>query len=58
MDGKGRIAGPADIVECESDATALDLAKEKLDGKDLEVWEGARFLGRYNHLTRERDDPK
>ena len=58
MNGTGHIAAPPDVVECPDDAAALALCKQKLGIKDLEVWEGARFLGRYNHVTRERDDPK
>ena len=57
MDGKGHITAPPDIVECDDDAKALELCKQKLDGKDLEVWDGKRFLGRFNHVTGERDDP-
>ena len=58
LNGEDHIAGPADIVECADDDAALALCKQKLDGKDLEVWEGKRFLGRFNHVTRERDGPK
>jgi len=58
MKDAARVAGPPDIVECNTDAEALELCKQKLADKDVEVWEGPRFLGRFNHVTRERDDPK
>jgi hypothetical protein len=38
------IAGPPKVVECASDQEAVDIAKQKLNGLALEVWQGARTV--------------
>jgi hypothetical protein len=45
----GHIRGPADIVECEGDEEAIRAAQRTLNGLDVEVWEGARFIARLSH---------
>jgi hypothetical protein len=41
----GHIEGPADLIECDNDAAALNHAREKPDGHGVEVWEGTRLVG-------------
>ena len=36
------IIGPPEIVKCEHDSAAVERAKQLLDGKCLEVWDGPR----------------
>jgi len=40
-----RIAGPADIIECETDQEAIEKARQMID-KNGEVWLGARCVTR------------
>jgi hypothetical protein len=34
---------------CDGDAYAMVLAKQLLDGNDIELWNGERFVIRFNH---------
>jgi hypothetical protein len=34
---------------CEGDADAMVWAKQLLDGSDIELWSGDRFVIRFNH---------
>ena len=43
MDGKDHILQAAES-ECEDDDDALDWAAEKLDGRPVELWSGARLV--------------
>jgi hypothetical protein len=47
VDDTGHVAGPPKIVECADDNEALQKAKQLIDGKDLEVWEGPRLIARF-----------
>jgi hypothetical protein len=40
------IAGVSEEVECASDLAVIEHAKGKLNGLDLEVWQGARVVTR------------
>lgn len=42
----GHIADPPLIMECADDGDAIRQARQYLDGKDLEVWQEARFIAR------------
>jgi len=39
-------AGEPKIVECADDNEARQKARQYMDGKDIELWEGKRFLAR------------
>jgi hypothetical protein len=39
----GRLAGPAQVLVCESDREAIEKAKQLMNGH-AEVWDGARFV--------------
>ena len=45
-DAGGDIAGPAEILECPDDATAIAKAELLLDGHHLDVMQGNRLVGR------------
>jgi hypothetical protein len=40
----GHVIGPADLVDCENDDDAVQKARSRIDGVDLEVWEGTRLV--------------
>jgi hypothetical protein len=42
----GHISSPADVIKCPDDQTALEEAKLVLNGKVIEVWDGARPVAR------------
>jgi hypothetical protein len=39
---RNKIAEPLEIATCGSDEEAIGQAKQLLDGRELEVWQGAR----------------
>lgn len=39
----GRIDGPAKAIVCDTDEQAIESAKQLLDGRPLELWEGERL---------------
>jgi hypothetical protein len=42
IDQNGRIAEPAKILKCSDDQAAVQQARQYLDGRAVEVWNGAR----------------
>ena len=40
----GHIRKAPAVLDCEDDAEAIQRAKQLLDGKPIEVWEGARVV--------------
>ena len=46
FDGGNTIAGPPVIIECDNDGEAISQARCLLDGRDIEVWHGARCVTR------------
>jgi hypothetical protein len=44
LDKAGHITGPPNIVECADDQEATQKAKQFVDGHDVEVWDGPRFV--------------
>jgi len=50
MDHEGHVLKPPEIV-CDTDEEAMVLAKQYLDGKPIEVWLGAKRVGRLEPLT-------
>jgi hypothetical protein len=41
-----RIAGPPRLIDCDNDQAAIKEAKQLINGKYLEVWQGARCVTR------------
>jgi hypothetical protein len=46
----GRITGPATILECPDDQAAVDQAQQHLNGRAVEVWNGARMIVRLDPI--------
>ena len=44
IDRAGHIIRPPEIVECANDQEAAQNAKQFLDGQEIEVWDGSRFV--------------
>lgn len=42
----GRIEAPADIIECDSDEEVIAQARAMINGRDIEIWDGARVVMR------------
>jgi hypothetical protein len=53
FDQHGHIDRPPTIVECADDQAAIEQAKQYLNGRFVEVWDGARRVIRLDpiHLT-------
>jgi hypothetical protein len=49
MSNDNKIAGPPRLVTCSDDQEAIGLAKQLLDGRDVELWQGARVVTRLRH---------
>jgi hypothetical protein len=45
-----QIINPPAVLECGDDAEAIDLAREAINGHDLEVWEHKRFVARIRSI--------
>jgi hypothetical protein len=43
----GHITAPATLIECDNDQEAIGKAKQFVNGRDVELWEGARFIVRF-----------
>ena len=44
-EGPATYAGvPPFVIEADSDGAAIEAAKQLREGRDLELWEGARFV--------------
>jgi hypothetical protein len=41
----GHVVNPPVIVTAETDQEAIERAKQLVDGRDIEVWDGRRFIG-------------
>jgi hypothetical protein len=44
LNHSGRVEHPPAVVQHEDDATAIDHAKQVLDGHDIELWAGPRLV--------------
>ncbi len=44
IDKSGRISGPAAVLECTNDQDVTQKAASLVDGHDIEVWDGPRFV--------------
>ena len=41
------ITAPATLIECDNDQEAIGKAKQFVNGRAVELWEGARFIMRF-----------
>jgi hypothetical protein len=46
VDGDGHILAVAYVVTCESDQEAIEKARPLVNGHGVELWQGARQVGR------------
>jgi hypothetical protein len=44
LDQEGRIRQPARLLDCATDHTAVEEARSFLDGREAQLWEGARLV--------------
>jgi hypothetical protein len=44
-------AGPSVVITCENDQDGIRKAQQLVDGYDLELWDGPRFITRLTALT-------
>jgi hypothetical protein len=47
LDPNTYITQPPEIIECADDQEAIQKAKQFIDGRDIELWEKARFIARF-----------
>jgi len=52
LDGANKVAS-AEWIDADDDKAAIEVAKQMMDGQDLEVWQGTRLVAR---LPRRRDE--
>ena len=45
LDGVNKVAS-GEWFDAEDDLAAIEVAKEKMDGRDCELWQGTRFVTR------------
>jgi hypothetical protein len=50
LDKDGRIAKTVELV-CEDDHVAIEKAEQLVDGRDVELWERARRVARFEHKS-------
>jgi hypothetical protein len=43
----GHITAPATLIACDNDQEAIGKAKQFVNGRAVELWEGARFIVRF-----------
>ena len=48
------VSGPPAIVDCADDQEAAEIANLFIDGEDLEVWDGPRFVVGLTTATRKQ----
>ena len=51
----GSISSPPRVVECDDDLEAIGKARQVLNGEDVELWQGARFVIRLDRTERAWD---
>jgi hypothetical protein len=42
-----RVAGPPKVFTCSDDEEAISMAKQVLDGQDIEIWQGTHLVNRH-----------
>jgi len=53
LDPDARITRPPQIIVCADDQEAIQKANQFIDGRDIELWEKARFIVRFPHTSGE-----
>lgn len=47
MDADGRTSGPPEILNCTDDQEATEKSRQFVNGRDLQLWEGARLVAKF-----------
>ena len=50
IDKNGHIGGPPTILKCPDDQAAVEQAKQYLDGRAVEIWDGARRVAHFDPI--------
>jgi hypothetical protein len=48
----GHVTAPATVIECQDDQEAIGKAEQFVNGRPVELWEGARFIVRFRRPAR------
>jgi hypothetical protein len=51
LNREGKVHRPPYVLDVASDEAALEAARTYLDGHDIEVWQGQRFIATLRHQT-------
>ena len=49
LDPSNRVTLPAKDISASDDEEAMAQARQFIDGKDIELWDGPRFIVRFPH---------
>ena len=52
-DRDAHISGPPHVVESANDEQATAIARQFIDGKDIELWKGASLIAKFPHTPDE-----
>lgn len=52
LDGVRKVAS-AEWIEADGDDAAIEVAKDMMDGRDCELWQGPRLVARIDRRRRE-----
>lgn len=52
LDGANKVAS-AEWIDADDDEAAIEVAKDRTDGQECEVWQGARLVARLPRRRRE-----
>jgi hypothetical protein len=55
LDGADKVAS-ADWIEADDDESAIEVARERLDGQECELWQRARLVARLNFRDDKSDE--
>jgi hypothetical protein len=55
LDGADKVAS-ADWIEADDDEAAIEVARERLDGQECELWQRARLVARLNFRDEKSDE--
>jgi hypothetical protein len=49
FDAQHRITLPAKTIDAADDQEAIAKSRQYIDGRDIELWDGPRFIARFPH---------
>ena len=57
LDESGHIGGPAEVIQAPSDNAATQVVMQMRDGRDLELWQGARLVVSLKRRIQDKSPP-